>query len=302
MLVLQAYRYALDPSVAQEQALLSHVGARRFAFNWGLAFVKGRLDARGRGEAVSVPWTMRALRHEWNRHKSEVAPWWHENSKEAYNAGFDGLANALKNFFESRNGKRRGKCIAFPTFKKRGRGRQSVRFTTGAIRVVDRTHIQLPRIGVLRTHEPTTTLLDKLDAGTVRILSATTSLNGNRWQVRFTCEAEREVGHPAHPYESIGADAGLRATVLSTGEAIPTPNPLKQALKPMARLNRELARRQEGSNGWQQTQGKLRRAHAHVRHIREDAMHKLTTRLAKSYGTVVAEHLGVTGMTRSKRI
>ncbi len=130
MRVLQAYRYAVDPSPAEEHALHSHVGARRFAFNWGLALVKGRLDARGRGEPVTIPWTMRALRHEWNRQKAALAPWWRENSKEAYNAGFDGLATGLKAYFASRRGTRRGRHVAFPAFRKRGRGRQSVRFTT----------------------------------------------------------------------------------------------------------------------------------------------------------------------------
>ncbi|WP_242823226.1 helix-turn-helix domain-containing protein [Thermaerobacter subterraneus] len=46
--VLQAYRFALDPTPRQERALASHVGARRFAFNWGLALVKERLEAHAR--------------------------------------------------------------------------------------------------------------------------------------------------------------------------------------------------------------------------------------------------------------
>jgi putative transposase len=33
--VRQAYRFALDPSPAQERALRSHAGAARFAWNWG---------------------------------------------------------------------------------------------------------------------------------------------------------------------------------------------------------------------------------------------------------------------------
>jgi len=302
MRVVQAYRYALDPSPAKAQALRSHVGARRFAFNWGLALVKARLAAHARGEPVTIPWTMRALRKEWNQVKATAAPWWRENSKEAYAAGFEGLGKALKNFADSKRGTRRGRRVGFPTFKKRGRSRQSVRFTTGAVGVVDRTHIQLPRIGVLRTHEPTTALLEKLKAGTARILSATAALDGDRWQVSFTCEVERESGRPVRPQTVVGADAGLRGTVLSTGEVILNPQPLKHALKPLARLNRQLARRTPGSQGWQATQAKLRRAHAHVRHIRADAMHKMTTRLAKAHATVVAEHLGITGMLRSKRM
>ncbi|CAB1128614.1 protein of unknown function [Candidatus Hydrogenisulfobacillus filiaventi] len=64
MKTLQAFRFALDPSPRVERALASHVGARRFAFNWGLALVKARLNARARGETVAVPWTLPALRRE----------------------------------------------------------------------------------------------------------------------------------------------------------------------------------------------------------------------------------------------
>ena len=46
--VTQAYRFALDPTPAQERALTSHCGASRFAYNWGLALVKDRLERRER--------------------------------------------------------------------------------------------------------------------------------------------------------------------------------------------------------------------------------------------------------------
>ncbi len=241
MIALQAFKYALDPSPTKERMLRSHVGARRFAFNWGLALVKSRLDGRERGEAGAVPWTLPALRREWNRAKVSAAPWWREHSKEAYNAGLEGLAHALKNFSASKRGTRRGRRVGFPAFKRRHRGRQSVRFTTGAIRIVDRTHIQLPRIGIVRTDEPTSALREKLDAGRARILSATASLDGDRWQVSFTCLVERTVGRPAQPDVVVGADAGLRGTVTSTGEVMPNPRALPTALGKVARLNRELA-------------------------------------------------------------
>lgn len=51
------------------------MGARWFAFNWGLALVRERLEARRRGEQVEVPWTLPGLRREWNRQKESVAPW-----------------------------------------------------------------------------------------------------------------------------------------------------------------------------------------------------------------------------------
>ncbi|MEU4236805.1 hypothetical protein [Actinoplanes sp. NPDC026619] len=49
---------------------------------------------------------MAALRKVWNVAKSEVAPWWPQVSKEAFNTGLDALARGLKNWSDSRSGKR----------------------------------------------------------------------------------------------------------------------------------------------------------------------------------------------------
>lgn len=90
MKIVRAYRYALDPTSAQEQTFLSHCGAKRFAFNHMLALVKATLSQReaersyGIGEADLTPfvnWSAFVLRKEWNARKDTAAPWWRENSK-----------------------------------------------------------------------------------------------------------------------------------------------------------------------------------------------------------------------------
>jgi putative transposase len=161
--VIQAYRFALDPTPRQRRALASHCGAARVAYNWGLELVKTRLDQRQTDPSVVVPWHLFDLQREWNRAKDEVAPWWPENSKESYKSGLDGLARALKNWTDSRGGRRKGRPMGFPRFKKKGRARDACRFTTGQIKVLsDRKHIQLPRIGVLKTHESARKLARRL--------------------------------------------------------------------------------------------------------------------------------------------
>ena len=105
--------------------MLSHCGAARFAFNWGLDRVRAGLAQReaersyGVAEELltPVPWSLYALRREWNRAKSVVAPWWRANSKESYTSGLDGLARALSGFTESRRGRRRGQPVGFPRFR-----------------------------------------------------------------------------------------------------------------------------------------------------------------------------------------
>jgi putative transposase len=145
--------------------------------------------------------------------------------------------------------------------------------------------------------------LERIEAGTARILSATLSLDGNRWYVSFTCEVERAVRMPSRPCSIVGVDGGVRhLAVLSTGETVANPKPMRKADRRISRLNRQLARRQQGSRRWRKTRQRLARAHARAAHIRRDAMHKLTTALARTHGTIVVERLNVAGMLRNRRL
>jgi hypothetical protein len=125
------------PREPQRAALVrSHFGARRFAFNWGLAQVKADLDAKAVDpDHESVDWDLGSLRKVWNRVKDEVAPWWAINSKEAYSAGLADLARALSNWGSSKNGNRRGRRVGFPRFQSGRRDAGRVRFSTGTMRL-----------------------------------------------------------------------------------------------------------------------------------------------------------------------
>ena len=54
MIVNQAYRFALDPTPRQERNFLSHAGAARVAFNWGLARVKAVMTQRDAERSYGV--------------------------------------------------------------------------------------------------------------------------------------------------------------------------------------------------------------------------------------------------------
>src|SRR5260370_1193720 len=116
-MIVQGSRFGLDPSPDQAGLLASHCGAARKAFNEALARVRRCLDQRDAERSYGVPdeqltegpWTLPALRRWWNASKSVLAPWWAENSKEAYNSGLAALADGLKQWPASRSGKRRGR-------------------------------------------------------------------------------------------------------------------------------------------------------------------------------------------------
>jgi putative transposase len=318
---MQAYRFALDPTPGQGRDLLRHAGAARVAFNWALAQVKAVMNQRSAERTYeiaeadltpSIGWNLPALRRAWNAAKPEVAPWWRECSKEAYNTGLDALARALSNWSDSRAGKRAGRPVGFPRFRSKRRATPSVRFTTGTIRIEDdRKHVTLPRLGRVKLHESARKLARRLEAGSARILSATVRREAGRWYVAFTCQLERAERAPARPDAVVGVDVGVRhLAVLSTGELVANPRHLDAASRRMRRMARAVSRKigadrhtgRRPSKRWDHAHADLARAHARVANLRRDGLHKLTTRLAHEYGTVVVEDLNVAGMLRNRRL
>jgi putative transposase len=330
----QAYRFALDPTSVQEEALRSHAGARNFAFNTMLAAVKANLDQRAAEKTYglagfeltpSMGWSMRSLRNEWNRIKHVMAvredgtPWWEENSKEAYASGCQSLANALENWSQSRKGRRRGPRLGFPRFKSKRRSAKKFTFTTGTLRVEpDRHHVVLPRIGRVRTHESTRKLARRLEAGTARILSATVRLVGGRWQCAFQVIVEGKT-RPAHARRSqhpvVGVDVGVKdLLVVATPDGaqvarIAAPKPLARAQSRLRAAQRQAARRcgpydletqtrREPSKRWERANARVGRIHARVAAIRAHEIHQATTALATRHEVVAVEDLAAKNMSR----
>lgn len=318
-MTLLAYRFALDPTPAQERALRSHAGAVRVAFNWGLARVKANLSQREAERSYGIPtegltpglsWSLYSLRKDWNAAKGTVAPWWGECSKEAFNTGLGQLACALKNWGDSRQGRRKGRPVGFPRFKSRRKARPSVRFTTGAFRCEAR-HAVLPRIGRVKLHEDGARLAGLVAAGTARVVSAAVRYERGRWFAAFTVDTEVTRPAAADPAAVVGVDLGIKTlAVLSTGERIPNPRHLGGALRKVRRLSRVCSRRRGPdrrtrtvpSNRWRRASAVLAAAQGRVADRRRDALHKTTTDLTARFGTLVVEDLNVAGMVRNRRL
>ena len=301
--VLQAYRFALDPTAAQERALRSHAGAARFAWNWGLAKCNERYDAERRWYSAVE------LHRLWNQVKKAdpALSWWAQNSKCAYQEAFRDLDRALREFVKSRAGQRKGRRLGFPKFKKRGRCRDSFRFSTGTMRCAGAT-VTLPRLGTLRTHESTRKLARRMENGSARILSATVSRTAQRWHVSFTCEVERAAG-AAHrrPDSAIGIDLGVRTLLTGVDDAGETvivagPKALSASLRKLRRASRAHSRKAKSGANRRKAAARLAHIHARTANIRADALHKATTSLAARYETIVCEDLNVAGMVGNRRL
>ena len=207
---VQALRFTLDPTEEQARSLARHFGARRKAYNWTVGALKADIEAwHAVGGKTAKP-SLRVLRKWWNTVKNDVCvnaetavAWWPECSKEAYADGIAGAVHAYWNWQTSRCGKRAGKRVGFPRFKRKGRDADRVCLTTGAMRVEpDRRHLTLPVIGTVRTHQ-NTRRIERRSSAPCRV---------HRWCARSQRSGVAHMAVPALPAPEAAVYHGWEST------------------------------------------------------------------------------------------
>jgi putative transposase len=246
------FRFCLDPTVEQCEALARHAGAARFAFNQCLRMVKTALTHRKTDPDIEVPWTGFDLINAFNAWKktedagrvftvdahgdAEVVvtglAWRGEVCQQVFEEAAVDLGKGLKAWSDSRSGKRTGKRVGFARFKKKTGDIPSFRLRNkhrkgkpDAIRVGDNNRarsVTLPGIGLVAVHDDTRRLRRMLAKGRAKILFATISHRGGRWWISLNVEAADL--HPAHQHPAgdhagqvrwVGVDRGLSAFLVA---------------------------------------------------------------------------------------
>ncbi|HWS91430.1 MAG TPA: IS607 family element RNA-guided endonuclease TnpB [Mycobacterium sp.] len=312
---VQAFRFTLDPTVEQKCLLARHFGARRKPYNWTVAALKADIESwHATGVETEKP-SLRVLRKRWNTVKNDECVnadtgqvWWPECSKEAYADGIAGAVDAYWNWQTSKSGKRAGKRVGFPRFKKKGRDADRVCFTTGAMRVEpDRRHLTMPVIGTVRTHENTRRIERLIRAGRARVLAISVRRNGIRIDASVRVLVQRpQQPKVTQPPSRVAVDVGVRrlATVAEADggviEHVENPRPLETALRELRQVSRARSRCAKGSRQYRECTTQMSRLHRRVNNVGTHHLHVLTTRLAKTHGRIVVEGLDAAGMLRQK--
>lgn len=303
----RAHKIRLFPLPEQESYFRKGCGTARFAYNWALAEVKRSLDAGLKPEGHF------ALKKRLNAIKREQFPWMYEVTKCAPEAALAHLGVALGSFYKSRSGKRRGRKVGFPRFKKKGRSKDSFYVSNDQF-AVEAECISLPHIGKVRMAEALRYEVRKwieertkkdgsvYTAYCTNVQGATISRTADHWYVSIQVEVqEAPVTHKSHV--RAGIDLGLKtAVVVSTGKTFVAPKPLVRHLKRLARLNRQLHRKQLGSKNRQKAALRVGRLHERIANIRRDWLHKVTTCLARRYSFIAMEDLHVAGMFKARSL
>jgi len=279
------YRYRIYPTLGQRQMLARTFGCARVVYNDCLRI---RDEAYATGEKVSDTGVQR--RAITLAKTTPEREWLGEVASVALVQACQDARRAYQNWFDSLSGKRKGRKVGHPAFRRKHQ-RQSVRFTRNGF-TMHGQRLYLAKIGDVRV-EWSRPLPSAPSSATV-IGEA-----DGRYYASFVVERET-TPLPANSRE-IGIDVGLASlAVTSDGEVIANPRFLRAKERKLARAQREVSRKAKGSANRAKARRRVAAVHRKVRETRLDYAHKTALRLVRDNQAVYAEDLCVSGLARTK--
>ena len=284
----KAFKVTLIPNHSQEVLINKTIGCARYVYNRFLARRKELYESDKKVLNYS------GCSQELTQLKKEI-DWLAEVDKFALQNSLRNLESAYKNFFADLKKPKKLIRRSFPKFKKKHGFKQSYKtnFTNGNIQVRE-NYLKLPKLGWVRFHKS-----QEIDGSIVNV-TVTRTKTGN-YIASILCETEIK----KHPLvdKNIGLDLGIKS-YLVTSDAVEIENPkhYRRGLKKVRKANKKLSRSVKGSNNRAKAKTKLARIYERVTNLRDDFLHKLSTRLIRENSVICIEDLRVNSLVKNHRL
>jgi putative transposase len=277
------YQYRFYPTDQQRQSLAQVFGCVRVVWNDALAICKQSEKLPSNNDLQKLVITQAK--------KTEEREWLATVSNIPLQQSVADLGVAYKNFFDSLKGKRKGRRIGTPRFKKKV-GKQSARFRMGGFSIKGGS-VYLAKIGNV---SPIWSRELPSEPSSVTVIKDA----ANRYFLSFVVEIESiQVEAKNH---SIGIDLGIKTfAAMSNGEMVKSPNYSKLDRR-LRRKQKQLARQVKGSKRREKTRLQIAKLHNEIADTRKDFLHKLSTRVVHENQVITLEDLNVSGMVKNRRL
>ena len=272
--MIRGHLIRLYPNEQQRVMLAKTAGTARYCYNWGLAKWN---EMHERGEHCD----QYLLSRMWTKEKPE---WAKEVSRQPQTKALLNLGGAFQAFFKKKK--------KHPQFHKKGR-KDSFYISNDQAFIRDEHYVHLPNIGDVR-------MTEKLRFEG-KILRYVVSRKADQWYVGISVELSEEP--PKTKDETpIGIDVGAKHwAVTSDGKVLDRPKRLTKLEKRLKHTQLVMSRRKKGSNNRNKARIRVARIYKRIQDVKLDAVHKFTSRIAKSHGVICCENLNVKGMKKGQK-
>lgn len=273
---MKSVKVRLELNDKQMTLAFKHSGVARYAYNWGKSICDEAIQNKEkRPSAID-------LHKKFVAEEKSTKKWLYEVSKCSPQQALRNLDEAYRRVFKVKGSK-------YPVFKKKG---QRDSFYLDGIFHINRNKIKVPIFGWIKCSE---VLID------CEIKNVIISRTANHWFISFKVPFEPTVTEKTKGV--VGVDLGIKTlATISDGKIFEAVKPYKKNKQKLKILQRKVSKKQKGSKNRKKAAEKVAKLHYRISCIRKDAIHKLTTYLAKNHSEVVIEDLNVRGMSKNHKL
>ncbi len=280
--MIKAHKIRLNPTSPQEAYSYRASGVARFAWNWALEEYERRKAA-----GQEIDWN--EIKKEFRARIETEFPFVQEVTKCAAEVAIADLRQAINTYYKIRQANPKSK-VKYPGPRKRSKKIGGFGVNNDKFSVSGHT-VYVPKLGEVNMAEAL-----RFNG---RILNGRIKERAGRWYLAITVEVEPIAQPVASPPRSVGIDFGLSTfATLSNGDRSETQAHYRQAERKLKGLQRGLARKKEGSNNRKKWKLKIARAHERVSNLRNDFLHKFTSKVAETFSIVCVEDLCLKGWSQ----
>ena len=276
--MMKTYKFRIYPTTAQVEKMDHTLGTCRFLYNDCLADRKNAYERTG----ITVGYYDQQYELK-NREGINI------HSKVAQDV-LRRLQKAYDSFFRRvKNGENPG----YPRFQGYDRY-NSFTYSQSGFKILDNGKLRLSKIGDLKL------IQHREIEGKIKTI--TVKREGNQWYASFSTELKTEI-EPVEIKSAVGIDVGIKTlAVLSNGEEIPNIRTINNYEKRLAKIQRKLSRMKKGSNNRKKQKEKVQNVHKKIKNVRNDYLHKQSTKLVIEWDLIVLEDLQIKNMVKNHKI
>ena len=274
--MLKAFKYRIYPNNEQKEFLSKNFGCTRFIYN---KMLNDKIE--------HYKETGKYLKNTPAQYKSEFEFLKEVDSLALANAQLN-LESAYKNFF-------RDKSIGFPKFKSK-KNNQSYKTNNqnGSVAIIE-GKLKLPKLKSLIKIKQHREFQGIIKSATI------SKTRTNKYFVSILVDTENI--KPNELDTKIGIGLGIKDfAITSNGYKIENPKWLRNSEKRLKKLQKDLSRKQKGSNNRNKARLKVAKLHEKISNQRKDFLHKLSSKLINENQVIVIEDLRVKNMQQNHNL
>src|SRR5574343_410320 len=277
--VLKSYKYRIEPNEEQKILLNKHFGSVRWIYNHFLNERKTQyLETKKSDNYVTQANKLTKLK------KEDTTNWLKEINSQTLQQTLKNLEASFLNFY-------RGNA-QFPTFK--------TKRSKNSFRVPQHITVEDNKIFVPKFNDGIKLIKHREFKGEIRQCTFSRDCRNQYFVSILVATTHEQLPQTG---KSVGIDLGIKDfAITSDGNKYKNHRYNKRYERELKVAQQHLSRKQKGSSQSERQRLKVARIHEKISNSRKDTLHKISTKLIRSYDVICLEYLNVKGMVKNHKL